>query len=495
MNAHAGISFGAGGALPPSSVPAEQALLGGLLANNKAYGPISGILSAEHFADPINAKVYKAAVSIIENGGLADAVTLKAKFSEKELQEVGGTPYLTKLLTAMVGIAGIPEYARTIRDTWLRRQVIDVCSVAAEQAYENDPDRTGSDLLDELSGSLSELAVHTNNAGAGVELGDAIELVEEEAELAAAGNVTQSISCGIPSMDRCMLRLRAGRLYVIGGRPGMGKSALAKTIAVNVALGRQAAPDGTYHINPEDAWGVGYTSMEESHSDLAAGILSDLSGIAVNDIKNGVYVKDTRLAGMVVRAKKDMRAARGNLVIFDKPAQTIRQITNQARELHRKMKGRLKVYIVDYVQIMGASPGAKDRRLSVDDDIQGLKNLARELNICVLALGQLNRAIDDRPNPRPNVRDLKETGGWEEKADVVCFPFREAHYHKQTKPVRSAGESQVYLDQRTAVWQAEHDLIAHNAEMDFPKVKQGEGGLFCNLRFNAIRTRFEECPV
>lgn len=494
MNAHAGISFGAGGALPPSSVPAEQALLGGLLANNKAYGPISGILSAEHFADPINAKIYKAAVSIIENGGLADAVTLKAKFSEKELQEVGGTPYLTKLLTAMVGIAGIPEYARTIRDTWLRRQVIDVCAVAAERAYENDPDRTGSDLLDELSGSLSGLAIHTNNAGTGISLGAAIASAKAEAEEAAAGKITRSVSCGIPSIDKCMLRLRGGRLYVSGARPGMGKTSLARTFSLNLALGRRATSDGTYHIDPKFSWGVGFSAMEEGSTDFATAALSDLSGIPSDDIANGLFVRDIKLASAMVLAEKQLQPAWDNLVVFDQGGQSLRQITNQARDLHRKMKGKLRLYVVDYVQLMADSPGTRDRRLSVAENIRGLKNLAKELDITVLALSQLTRQVDERPDRRPTPKDMMETGEWEATADVIMFPFREAYYHLESKPKIGPGEDYESFKIRMQEWKTEHDRLEVMAEINFPKVRGGRGGVFCAPRFNPTRTRFEEAP-
>lgn len=477
--------------MPPSNVAAEQALLGALLSNNKVYNRIAEILLPEHFADPIHARIYDVASKIIEAGGLADAVTLRSRFDEQgTLEEVGGTKYLTQLLSATIGIVNAPDYAAAIKDSWLRRQIIDIGSEGVTRAYTSDPDATGADLLDDISGRLGELAIH-GRSGSGSSLSAVVSAARKEGEDAANG-VVKSVSCGIPSLDRCILRLRSKRLYVIGGRPGMGKTALAKSMALNVSLGGRWTTNGEYHDDQSAAWGVGISAMEEGGTDFGASALAYLSGVAANDITCGAYTRSNEMASAVVAAEKRLLKAGDMLEVFDQPGQSFRTIRHQALALQRKMKGKLRLYVVDYLQLMQYPAGIRDTRIAVSENIRKLKNLALEMDIAVIVTSQLKREVNNRTDRRPQMSDLMESGEIEAAADVIMFPYREAYYHLESKPKAGPGEDPVSLKARMIEWQAEHDRLEWQSEINCPKVKPGRGGVFCNPTFNPPRTRFEE---
>lgn len=476
---------------PPSNVEAEQALLGALLSNNKVYNRIAEVLLPEHFADPIHGRIYDVASKIIEAGGLADAVTLKSRFAEQgTLEEAGGTKYLTQLLAATIGIINAVDYARVIKDTWLRRQIIDLGYDGVTRGFASDPDTTGADLLDELSGKLGELAIH-GRTGSGSSLSTVVSAARKEGEDAANG-VVKSVSCGIPSLDRCILRLRSKRLYVIGGRPGMGKTALAKSMALNVAIGGRWTTNGEYFDDQTAAWGVGVSAMEEGGTDFGANALAYLSGVAANDITNGAYTRSNEMASAVIVAEKRLIRAGDMLHVFDQPGQSFRTIRHQALALQRKMKGKLRLYVVDYLQLMQFPTGVRDMRMAVSDNIRKLKNLAMELDIAVVVTSQLKRDVNNRTDRRPVMSDLMESGEIEAAADVIMFPYREAYYHLESKPKRTLGENDASLNARLAEWQAEHDRLEWESEINCPKVKPGRGGVFCTPTFNPPRTRFEE---
>jgi replicative DNA helicase len=273
--------------LPPSNIQAEQALLGALLANNKAYERVSEFLAPDHFADPIHGRIYQAIARRAEAGQLADAVMLKEEFEHSGvLQDVGGTAYLAQLLTAMVGIINAGEYGRAIYDAWGRRQLIEFGENVVNAAFGDDPTKTTPEILAEADKNLGGLtdAYHRDGRGSVISAIDAVDLALTEGEMAAKGKGPSSVSTGIAGLDQLILRLRAGNLYVVGGRPGMGKTALARSIAVNVSR-EKVTQDGELLAGDP----VAYFSMEEGHAEFGAAIIAQLAGVPIAATLNGEW--------------------------------------------------------------------------------------------------------------------------------------------------------------------------------------------------------------
>jgi replicative DNA helicase len=479
--------------LPPSNLEAEQALLGAILANNKAYERVSELLAAEHFADHVHRKIYQVCADLIEAGRVADAVTLKARFSEDGiLEEVGGTAYLTQLLTAMVGIINAPSYAKVIRDCWLRRRMIAVGEDMVNNAFTNDPAMAGADFLDQATAQLNELAIYGSSGATSISLSDAVAGAIAEGEANRRGEGITAVSTGMPSVDAAILKLRAGSLYVVGARPGMGKTALARTVALNVALGMGVTVDGVLIDNQAGGSGICYCSLEETGADFGAGVLANLSGVPIAAILDGSAYGNSPQAIAIVKAQKRMKQGSDLLHVFCAPDQSLRSIRQQAMLARRRLAGNLRLIVIDYLQLMKDPPGARDKRLAVGENARGLKNLAKELDCAVLLLSQLNRGVDDRPDHRPIMRDLRETGEIEDNADVIIFPYREAYYHGQARPKRDPSEPEAVYQSKMNEWQDAHNTIALTAELIVPKVRRGRAPTFVDLAFIPERTRFEE---
>jgi replicative DNA helicase len=471
--------------LPPSNIPAEQALIGALLANNSAYDRVSEFLEPHHFADPVHGRIYQAIKDKIEKGAVADAVTLNQDFLNSGiLDEVGGTRYLAQLLTAMVGIISAGEYGKAIQDAWIRRQVIAIAEDTVNQSFGDGSGVSGEQIVDECSQKLSELSVG-GISNDGVTLTDAMQLAVEEGEEILSNPRLGGARTGLSSLDNAILGLRPGNLLVIGGRPSMGKTALAKTISLTASR-LKMTEDGEIQRGHM----VAFFCLEESKVDFGASAISQLSGVPMATILNGTA--SVQEADRIIKAQQRYREC--NLHIFDKPRETVVGIARECRKLMRKTKTQLRLVVVDYLQLMKDPPGIKEKRLAVGQNSYGLKVLARELNCAVIVLSQLGRQVDDRPDHRPTMRDLRETSEIEDNADVIIFPYREARYFELTRPMQDHGslESIPTYMVRLAEWQSKLDLIKDQAQIIIPKNKRGPAPVVLDWRFVGPATRFEE---
>ena len=476
--------------LPPSNIQAEQALLGALLANNKAYERVSEFLAPDHFADPIHGRIYQAIARRAEAGQLADAVMLKEEFEHSgALQDVGGTAYLAQLLTAMVGIINAGEYGRAIYDAWGRRQLIEFGENVVNAAFGDDPTKTTPEILAEADKNLGGLtdAYHRDGRGSVISAIDAVDLALTEGEMAAKGKGPSSVSTGIAGLDQLILRLRAGNLYVVGGRPGMGKTALARSIAVNVSR-EKVTQDGELLAGDP----VAYFSMEEGHAEFGAAIIAQLAGVPIAATLNGEWTD-----AQFQKLDKARQQARGLQLDVVRRKVSVTDIGRECRQISRKRKRKLSLVVVDYLQLMPDPPNRKDKRLAVGENAYGLKHLAEDLGCAVIALSQLSRAVEDRSDKRPTMRDLRESGEIEDAADVILFPFRQEYYLKQDRPVRnhSDGESNAAYQHRLAEWQSKIDSACGQAELPIPKVRRGNAPVHLDLFFDAERTRFCEASI
>jgi replicative DNA helicase len=474
--------------LPPSNVQAEQALLGALLANNRAYERISEFLAPEHFADPIHGRIYQAIVRRIEAGQLADAVTLKAEFEHSGiLEEVGGTAYLAQLLTAMVGIINASEYGRTIHDAWLRRQLIDIGETVVNNAFGADAELDGALQIEAAEHSLFQLATDGAVAGGFISFERALTeaIVGAERAFNRSGHVS-GLTTGLRDLDAKMGGLHGSDLVVLAGRPGMGKTSLATAIAFGAAKSLMAEARAT-DPNAMAKRCVGIFSLEMSAEQLATRLLSEEAMVSSDRIRRGDISQ--RDFDKFVQVSREIAAL--PIEIDDTPAITLSALRTRARRLKRT-KG-LALIVVDYLQLMRPAAGTRpeSRVLEIGQLTQGLKAIAKELNVPVLALSQLSRAVESREDKRPQLSDLRESGTIEQDADSVMFIYRDEYYLEQRMPKVAAFDSEEKFQAALDEWHRQMERVHNQADLIIAKQRHGPTGTI-QLFFEAEFTRFAD---
>ena len=474
--------------LPPSNVQAEQALLGALLANNKAYERVSEFLAAEHFADAIHGRIFQSIARRIEAGQLADAVTLKAEFEHAGvLDEVGGTAYLAQLLTAMVGIINAGEYGRAVHDAWLRRQLIDIGETVVNNAFGADPELDGLKQIEAAEQSLFELATDGASTGGFIAFKDALTeaILGAERAFRRPGGVA-GLSTGLRDLDTKMGGLHPSDLLILAGRPGMGKTALATKIAFGAAKAlmaeaRQGDPDAV----PKGS--IAVFSLEMSAEQLAIRLLSEEARISSDRIRRGDIGQ--REFDKFVQVSREIASL--PIQIDDTPALTLSAMRTRCRRLKRT-RG-LNLVVVDYLQLMRPAAGTRpeNRVLEISQITQGLKAIAKELAVPVLALSQLSRAVESREDKRPQLADLRESGTIEQDADAVMFVYRDEYYLAQRAPKQMAFDSEDKFQDALEKWQRDMEKVHNQAELLIQKQRHGPTGTI-QLFFEAEFTRFAD---
>jgi replicative DNA helicase len=474
--------------LPPSNVQAEQALLGALLANNRAYERVSEFLCPEHFADSVHGRIYQAIVRRIEAGQLADAVTLKAEFENADaLEEVGGAAYLTQLLTSMVGIINAGEYGRAIHDAWLRRQLIDIGETVVNNAFGANVELDGAQQIEAAEHSLFELATDGAVSGGFMTFGRALTEAIQGAERAfnRSGHVS-GLTTGLRDLDAKMGGLHGSDLVVLAGRPGMGKTSLATAIAFGAAKALLAEAQAS-NPNAAPQRCVGIFSLEMSAEQLATRLLSEESRVPSDRIRRGDISQ--RDFDRFVQVSREIASL--PIEIDDTPAITLSALRTRARRLKRT-KG-LALLVVDYLQLMRPAAGTKpeSRVLEIGQLTQGLKAIAKELNVPVLALSQLSRAVESREDKRPQLADLRESGTIEQDADVVMFIYRDEYYLEQRMPKLAAFDNEEKFQATMDEWHRQMERVHNQADLIIAKQRHGPTGMI-QLFFEAEFTRFAD---
>jgi replicative DNA helicase len=477
--------------LPPSNLQAEQALIGALLANNKAYERVSEFLVAEHFADPIHGRIFSAISRRVEAGQLADAVTLKAEFEHSGvLAEVGGTAYLAQLLSAMVGIINAGEYGRAIYDSWIRRQLIDIGETVVNNAFGAEPELDGRGQVEAAEQSLFDLAAKGANDGGFLSFKDALIQAINTAETAfhRAGGVS-GLPTGLRDLDKKTGGLHPSDLLILAGRPGMGKSALATKIAFGAA---RTLLDEAQAIDPNAVpkSSVAIFSLEMSAEQLATRLLAEQSRISGDRIRRGdIGQKDF---DRFVQVSREISAL--PLHIDDTPAITLSAMRTRCRRLART-KG-LSLIVVDYLQLMRPAAGSRpeNRVLEISQITMGLKAIAKELKVPVLALSQLSRAVESREDKRPMLSDLRESGSIEQDADVVMFIYRDEYYLQQRAPKQLGFDNDDKFHGAVEKWQRDMEQVHNRAELLIEKQRHGPTGKI-DLFFEGEFTRFADIDL
>ena len=460
----------------PHSIEAEQQLLGAILTNNDIYDRVAAIIGPQHFYDPVHARIFETAAARISRNALASPVTLRAFLEEDEgLKELGGPAYLVKLAGAAISTYAARDYAQMIYDLAVRRELIALGHDIAARAGRVEIGSEPGDQIVEAEQKLYQLA-EQGKADTGFQ--SFLKAVKDAVDVANAAYQREGGLAGLASalddLDKKLGGLHKSDLLILAGRPSMGKTSLATNIAFNIARAyrRGTLPDGT--TGAVDGGVVGFFSLEMSAEQLASRILAEASEIPSHKIRRGDM--DEGEFRRFVDAAKALESC--PLFIDDTAAIPISQIAARARRLKRTHG--LDLLIVDYLQLVR---GTADNRVQEIGEISmGLKAIAKELDIPVLALSQLSRQVESREDKRPQLSDLRESGSIEQDADVVMFVFREVYYKEREKP----GDHE--LD-KMADWQEAMARLHGKAELIIGKQRHGPIGTV-ELSFEEQFTRF-----
>jgi replicative DNA helicase len=466
--------------LQPSNIEAEQALLGALLLNNEIFDRIDPIVKAHHFYEPVHGRIYDIAARRIAKNALASPVTLKPFLADDEaLKELGGTDYLARLAGATISIIAARDYAETIRDLALRRELVQIGEEIIARAATFDTEAEPAEQITEAEQALYALAERGNREGGFIDFAKA---ATEAANMVNAafqrGGGLAGISSGLVELDYKLGGFRNSDLIILAGRPSMGKTALATNIAFNIArkYKRGTKPDGEEGAVTGGV--VGFFSLEMSFEQLANRILAAESQVKSHELLAG-RIQEEEFRRFLEVARELERLP---LYIDDTPAVPISSLAARARRLKRR-KG-LDVLVVDYLQLVRPASGRNDGRVQeVSEITQGLKAIAKELDIPVIALAQLSRKVEDRDDKRPQLADLRESGSIEQDADVVMFVFREEYYHERTKPAEDSD--------RFPEWQQKAERLHGRAEVIIGKQRHGPIGTV-DLHFEGKFTKFSD---
>ena len=456
-------------ALPdlPHNFEAEQALLGSILMNNAAYQRIAEFLRREHFADPLHGRLFAAVGKLIDCGQAVSPLTLKA-YAEQDadLKAAGGSAYLAKMATASVHVLDVAQMGNVIRDLALRRQIIGLATEAIAAARAGDPVDTAAAQVERLERGLYDLA-ESGTGGTGF-LG-AAEMLRQTVMVAEAAHKKQGaltdVSTGLRALDDLLGGLHRSDLIILAGRPAMGKTALATNIAFHAARTHPAESERLV-----EGGVVGFFSLEMSAEQVMTRIVAEQVGVSAERVRRGqlTSVEMDRLLTVVAELR--------NLPLLVDPTPALGVAALRARARRLKRQRGLKLIVVDYLQLCEST--RKDGRVQeVSEVSRGLKALAKELDVPVLALSQLSRDVEKRDDKRPRLSDLRDSGTIEQDADVVMFVFREEYY---LSPGGDAGSARL-CD------------VAGNAEVAIAKNRHGPTGTV-HLHFDGPTTKFSDVP-
>jgi replicative DNA helicase len=464
----------------PHNIEAEQALLGAILINNESFDRVSGFLQANHFFEPLHGRLFEVMAKLIQGGKHASPITLKTFFdSEPPIGQLTVAQYLGRLAANATTIINAEAYGRAIYDLAIRRELIIIGEDMVNVAYDSPVDAPPETQIEEAEQRLFDLADKGKYGSGFMAFGDAtVEAVEMAARAYERDGGLSGLSSGLRDLDQMMGGLQNSDLIILAGRPSMGKTALATNIAFNIAKAHRTAMKEAGVEETVDGAIVGFFSLEMSSEQLATRILAEQAQIPSEKIRRGKITPEEfqRLHNAATQLQTLP------LFIDHTGGISIAQLAARARRLKRQ-KG-LGVIVVDYLQLLtgSAKRSSEGRVQEVSEITVGLKALAKELSVPILALSQLSRQVENREDKRPQLSDLRESGSIEQDADVVMFVFREEYYVSRREPsITKVEEHQK--------WQDEMDQVQGLAEVIIGKQRHGPTGTV-RLQFQAEITRF-----
>ncbi len=453
----------------PNNIEAEQSVIGSILVTNEIFDEINTIISNVNFYDPMHQKIFNAIESMIYKGMLANPITLKNYF-ENEKDELNIPEYLVKITKFSTSVRQAIEYSKIIYDMFVRRELIKISEQIIDNAKENDLDNSGQNIIENSEKLLYDLAEKGTFSSSLIKFDDAMK---QTIEMASAAYKNEGGIVGVPTglrdLDDKLGGLHQSDLVIIAGRPSMGKTSLATNIAFNAAKNIQD--------NGKKS-SIAFFSLEMSSEQLSTRIISEQARIGSNDIRRG-RISDEQFDQFLETSKNISELP---LFIDETPAISIAAMSNRARRIKR-LYG-LDLIVVDYIQLMKGLFNNKDGRVQEISQItQGLKAIAKELGVPVLALSQLSRQVEQRDDHKPQLADLRESGSIEQDADVVMFVYREGYYLQRKEPREATVEH--------AEWQAKMNEVAHLAEIIIGKQRHGPIGKV-TLEFEERFTKFKD---
>ncbi len=462
----------------PANVEVEQALLGALLYDNAAFERIGDYLQARHFYEPFHQRLYAAIETHIRKGQLAEPILLAEEFSrDPAFEELGGIRYMADLVDRAPPAVNAPDYSRAIYDFALRRDLIRIGGEIAQGAGQGDHELSARDQIEQAEQQLYQLAETGGVSSGFVTFADALHgAVAMAAEAHSREGGLAGLSTGLIDLDQKIGGMHPSDLMILAGRPSMGKTALACNIAFDVArrYAWEPQPDGSKKTVSGGV--VAFFSLEMSAEQLAMRLLAEVSGVSGDRLRKGEI--DASEFGRVRDAALDIQQA--PLYIDATGGITIAKLAARARRLKR-MVG-LDLLVIDYLQLVTGGAGASDNRVQeVSMITQGMKALAKELSVPILALSQLSRQVENREDKKPQLSDLRESGSIEQDADMVMFVYRESYYLNRAEPREGTAEH--------FTWQEQMDMVKGQAEVIIGKQRHGPIGTV-KLSFNEDITKF-----
>ena len=463
----------------PHNIEAEQQLLGAILTNNDIFDRIAAIVKPEHFFEPVHQRIYEVTIARIQKNALASPVTLKAFLEDDAgLKELGGPAYLARLAGSAIAAYAAKDYAQMIYELAIRRELIrlggDISARAKEVAVDDDP-------KEQITAAEQKLYTLAEQGQADKGFVSFLKAVTEAVQSANAAYQRDGglagVSTGLRDLDKKLGGLHPSDLLILAGRPSMGKTSLATNIAFNLA---KAYKRGIRHDGTEGAVEggcVGFFSLEMSAEQLAARVLSEAAEVPSEQIRRG-DMTETEFRRFVEAAKALETCP---LYIDDTPALPSSQVAARCRRLKRTHG--LDVVIVDYLQLLRGTGRGENRVQEIAEISMGLKAIAKELNIPVMALSQLSRTVESREDKRPQLSDLRESGSIEQDADVVMFVYRDEYYHERLKPPED--------DPNFAEWMQKAERVHGKAEVILGKQRHGPIGTV-EVAFEGRFTRFSD---
>ena len=463
----------------PNNIEAEQAVIGSLLVNNEIYDEISLILDPEiqatfgdKFFDPMHQKIFNAIRSMIFKGMLANPITLKNYFKD-EKDDINVSEYLVKITKFSTSVRQTIEYAKIIYDMFVRRELIKISEQAADDAKITDLENDGQSIIENTEKLLFDLAEKGSSNTSLVKFDDAMKQTIQMAQAAFKNEEgIVGVPTGLTDLDNKLGGLHQSDLIIIAGRPSMGKTSLATNIAYNAAKKLQDSGKKS---------SIAFFSLEMSSEQLSTRIISEQARISSDFIRRGRITDDQ--FDKFIETSKDI--ADLPLYIDETPAISVAALSNRARRIKR-LHG-LDMILVDYIQLMRGSLNNRDGRVQEISQItQGLKAIAKELSVPVVALSQLSRQVEQRDDHKPQLADLRESGSIEQDADVVMFVYREGYYLSRKEPREATVEH--------AEWQAKMNEVAHLAQIIIGKQRHGPIGNV-TLEFEERFTKFKDTQL
>jgi len=453
----------------PNNIEAEQAVIGSILVSNDIFDEVNTIISSINFYDPMHQKIFEAIESLIYKGMLANPITLKNYF-EDEKDDINVPEYLVKVTKFSTSVRQAVEYSKIIYDMFVRRELIKISEETIDSAKLNDLDTSGQTIIENSERQLFDLAEKGSFNSSLIKFDDAMK---QTIEMASAAYKNDEGIVGVPTglrdLDDKLGGLHQSDLIIIAGRPSMGKTSLATNIAFNAAQKLQDSGKKS---------SIAFFSLEMSSEQLSTRIISEQARISSNDIRRG-RISDDQFDKFLETSKN---IAELPLYIDETPAISIAALSNRARRIKRLFG--LDMIVVDYIQLMRGTTYNKDGRVQEISQItQGLKAIAKELAVPVVALSQLSRQVEQRDDHKPQLADLRESGSIEQDADVVMFVYREGYYLSRKEPREATVEH--------AEWQAKMNEVAHLAQIIIGKQRHGPIGNV-TLEFEERFTKFKD---